>query len=111
MKGTLYIYRTTRMQPEIKEYSSQLPENEINSLIGCENFEVISRFSRYRPSRSQNYLPCFAFCDEDGKRKNLLFNSMATALWEIATRNNFPVESLLGTVVIVTGDKEFMDAL
>jgi hypothetical protein len=58
---------------------------------------------------------CRAFCDEDGKRKQLAMNVEATKLWDIAmraaTRCGCSPDFLVGQVVVVMGDSEFMEAL
>lgn len=73
---------------------------------------------------------CVAFCDEEGKISEKPMNRAATVQWGAAVDRaiaNTPKDSplaptplvekghwrdvLVGTVVILTGDKEFMDAL
>ena len=64
--------------------------------------------------------PCVAFCDEDGKGKNLTVNRAATVLWAMAFHKRSIVnwrdiealnDVLVGPVVILTGDEEFMASL
>ena len=57
--------------------------------------------------------PCDAFCDEDGKRKQMPLNEYATALWHEMLKLGGPLipgwhDVLVGDVVIVLGDPEFM---
>ena len=57
-----------------------------------------------------------AFCDEDGKgRRNLPLNRMATFAWDAAMRRDHGCgcapDYLVGNVVVVFGDREFMEAL
>jgi len=59
---------------------------------------------------------CVAFCDEDGIRKELPVNMLATGLWLAACgragmRSLPQAYGLLGPVVIVYGDQEFMAEL
>ena len=56
---------------------------------------------------------CVAFCDEDGKLKNLDFNPGATLLWKSAqVRSRRGVNDVLvGPVAIVFGDDELLEAL
>jgi hypothetical protein len=67
--------------------------------------ELVPRFVRYQGHA------CVAFCDEDGKRKGLPPNAIATELWrlQVAVRNFS--DFLVGPVVIVYGPPEFMKAL
>lgn len=73
--------------------------------------------------------PCVVFCDEDGKRKNLPLNSEATKLWDLALRrltdkdgnpltpsglinpDGSTADVLVGPVIVLTGDAEFMDSM
>jgi hypothetical protein len=54
--------------------------------------------------------PCVAFCNEEGKLRGLQPNSKATVMWEFINGKS-PRDCLVGPVVILTGDKEFMEAL
>ena len=58
---------------------------------------------------------CIAFCDEDGIAKELPHNGLAMALWrKAAQREDFqspPQDFLLGPVVILYGDDDFMESL
>jgi hypothetical protein len=64
---------------------------------------------------------CIALCDEDGKRKQMEFNEVATQLWNIAllaqghpglwTPHGSMADYLVGPIVILYGDKEFLEAL
>jgi hypothetical protein len=66
---------------------------------------------------------CVAFCDEDGKRKELPLNVLACAAWDAALRreplfkylpaNKRPSASdcLVGPIVVVFGDDEWMAEL
>jgi hypothetical protein len=60
-------------------------------------------------------MDCAAFCNEDGKREQLPFNSAATAAWMDAVRRcgaRLPPEAmLLGPVAVLFGDREFMSSL
>jgi len=60
-------------------------------------------------------MDCHAFCDEDGKRKQLPINELANALWDQALRRtgamNVMGDVLVGQIAVVFGDREFMAAL
>lgn len=52
--------------------------------------------------------PCVAFCNEEGKLQNLPLNEWATFLWSQAVNGKHLNDALVGTVVVVWGDREFM---
>jgi hypothetical protein len=53
---------------------------------------------------------CVVFCNEEGKMNGLPVNTVATEMWKRASKN--PVDDyLVGDIVMVTGDAEFMAAL
>ena len=51
---------------------------------------------------------CVALCDEDGIHKQLPGNHTATYIWHTQYHST---TLLLGTVIVLYGDAEFMDAL
>jgi Domain of unknown function (DUF3846) len=55
--------------------------------------------------------PCVAFCDEDGKRKRLPVNEVATFLWKVSVGRNVLDDVLVGPVVIITGPHSFLNKL
>ena len=54
---------------------------------------------------------CIAFCDEDGKRKGLPFNSAAQTLWRLALGRPITEDHLVGHITIVVGDQAFLDRM
>jgi hypothetical protein len=65
---------------------------------------------------------CVAFCDEDGKIKRLPLNKAATIQWDrclqeqglpglLTPDGQHMIDHLVGPILVVTGDKEFMEAL
>ena len=52
--------------------------------------------------------PCVAYCDEEGKIKDKPVNKEATMTWRRLTPTS---DILVGDVLIVSGDSEFMEAL
>lgn len=66
------------------------------------SIEIIPGFTRYMGK------DCVAFCNEEGKLRNLPVNQDATMEW----RWQHPTPDILvGNVLVVTGDEEFMGAL
>jgi hypothetical protein len=54
---------------------------------------------------------CIAFSDEDGKRKGLLLNRAAQALWRLAVGRPITEDHLVGTIVIVVGKGAFLNRM
>lgn len=63
---------------------------------------------------------CVAFCDEEGKLKGLPYNGPATIRWQESLarqgRSLFDsganmMDHLVGPIIVLWGDKAFMDAL
>lgn len=57
--------------------------------------------------------PCVVFVNQEAHFLNLLFNFPATAFWHYVARSKGErvTQRLHGTVVIVSGDDEFLEAL
>src|SRR4051812_12742777 len=102
MKGKMYVYKTNG---EIEAHDLTAPpglealQAEVGGFI-----ELIPRFNHF------GFMPCIAYCNEEGKIHNLPMNAIATMLWHRALGHQ-PNDVLVGNVVILFGDKEFMRAL
>jgi hypothetical protein len=66
--------------------------------------ETVPNLTTYRHEGKR--VACFAFCNEEGKLNSLPLNERATAIWQSQFRTS---DVLVGPVVIVFGDQEFMD--
>ena len=53
-------------------------------------------------------MPAAMFCNEEGKLRDLPVNELATALWHTQWRTR---DVLVGDVVVIYGDEEFMASL
>jgi len=62
--------------------------------------ELVPRMQRWHGK------PCVAFCDEEGKLKQRPINELATAAWAFGG-----YDVICGDVVILTGDRDFLDGL
>ena len=67
--------------------------------------EVVPQFTRFAGK------PCVAFCDEEGKLKNLPFNPTAHILWEAAAGHTIRNDNLVGPIVIIVGAQGFLAGL
>jgi len=66
-------------------------------------------------------MDCVALCDAKGNLEDLAMNNLATIAWKEALRRAIdaglwrsevmPTDPLVGTVAVLFGDPEFMDAL
>lgn len=63
---------------------------------------------------------CVAFCDEEGKLKRLPYNQTATEQWQsslqrqgrtLYEKTGEAKDTLVGPIIVVWGDKDFMAAL
>lgn len=75
--------------------------------------EVIPGFDTFRPAGPQGVkAPCVAFCNEEGLLRGFTLNHLATHLW-VQCHGPHVVRDggLVGPIVVVQGDAEFMGAL
>jgi hypothetical protein len=120
MKGTMLILRPGDIEKvEVKKYDGVAPTlEELKSALGGGYLEVVPGF--FTMAYGGTVLNAVAMCDEDGKRKELPLNEAATIAWEAALRRqgstlrgpgDRPKDYLVGTVIVLFGDKEFSESL
>jgi hypothetical protein len=115
MKGRITLILPDTPEPQITEYASELPLDELQGLVGG-YIELVPYWNSYG-ERGGARVPCRVFCNEDGKRLPMPTNKLATLLWTQAIAADYghrgaPMgDYLVGPVAIVTGDDEFMAAL
>lgn len=115
MKGTALIYRPGTPEPEEKELTAHTGLLELLQGAVGGYLEAVPGFLSipYHGVRQA----CVAFCNEDGKREPLPLNATATELWHQALappglrRGGGLTDWLVGPVVVVLGDREFMEEL
>lgn len=110
MQGTIITLKIDGSQLVTK--LNRAPQLEdIKAAIGGGSIEIVPRFDRFQ--YEGNLIECVAFCDDEGKMKNLPVNVYATHKWAIM--HNCDVEQLgdylAGDIAIVFGDAEFMSEL
>lgn len=66
--------------------------------------ETVPYFNTYEGS------PCIAFCNEEGKLHGSPFNPFAQTLWLKATKMAVH-DSLVGSIAIVVGSKDFLSRM
>lgn len=110
MKGAIYIIRpeiTSLDQVERRDLTSSPSLSQLQEMCGG-YIAPVPRLHSCRPL-SHSADPCQAFCVEDGTVLNLPTNLVATRLWHgIAPQY---AESLVGNVLILTGNPAFMQSL
>ncbi|MGI9251292.1 MAG: DUF3846 domain-containing protein [Pseudohongiellaceae bacterium] len=68
------------------------------------HIELIPAFNRFRG------FDCVAFCNEEGKLQGLPVNQVATDFWYRAAGGPHD-DVLVGNVLIVVGDRDFLDKM
>lgn len=106
MKGTMIIIPP---EGEISETRLSRPP-DLDTLRDAVGGDLQLVPDLYTYMTSEGIKPCVCFCNEDGKLLNLPFNRKANAFWSHALPE-IAIDVLVGTVVILTGDEEFMSAL
>ena len=118
MRGTMLILRPDEPVPEVKQYARPVTLEELQSAVGG-YIEEIPGF------RSIGYggtvMNCVALANENGKQKKLPLNEQATWAWEMALRRrgaslrmpgtDNASDHLVGTVIVLFGDREFSESL
>ena len=113
MRGTILIFKPHADAPEVTTVDVPPDLQLLKTAIGGGYLEVVPRFNRIGHDGVKHR--CVAFCDEDGKLKQLPYNRAATMLWDAEMRRAYGCgcgpDYLVGPIAVVFGDKEWMDAL
>lgn len=105
MKGTVIIIPADVHKPiEQQEFAAPPTLEFLQGSVGG-YIELVPYFHKYE-SHS-----CAAFCNEEGKHRKLTYNTRATVLWHAQTASMGNDDYLVGDVVILYGDEDFMSAL
>ena len=80
--------------------------------------ECVPWFNWFIELESESWVPCLALCNEEGKLEGLPYNEVATMAWAAAIMHGQKSgrlsgfsDRLVGNVVVLTGDREFMESL
>jgi len=115
MRGTMLVYEPGNDDAPIVEHLDAAPTLEQLKAHIPGWLEKVPGFSLDR--HDGRWRKCVALCDEEGKLKGLPVNEQATIRWRIAQlrtkpQNMAPLNDVLvGPVVVLYGDREFMEAL
>jgi hypothetical protein len=88
MKGTMLVYRPSRREPEITEFTSEPQRSHVEAAVGGRLEQVTGFFSIEYEGIIRR---CVAFCVKDGKSMALSLNVAATVLWNEALRREMGV--------------------
>lgn len=121
MRGRALVYKPGQREPEVTELTR--PENGSDEAVQLAwlheqlggSLEIVPHFNMIL--HEEQLYSCVAFCNDDGKREPLPFNLHATALWNAAVGGGLigpdgrAVDYLVGNIVVLIGDREFMASL
>ena len=110
MIGSLLIYRPTYPEPLIEEIERPPTAEQLHDLVHG-YIELIPHFNTIIHKGTKR--ACAAFCNEHGKINGLIINVPATRLWHVALERTIGAvvpfdDYLVGTIVVIIGDKELM---
>ena len=113
MKGTMLIFAIDEPMV-VRELEGEPPTLPwLKEGIGGGYLEVVPHWTSIKVDGKEHR--CWAFCDEDGKLKQLPVNNLATEIWDKCMRRTVGCgcgpDYLVGSIAVVYGDPEFMEAL
>lgn len=114
MRGTALIFRPGKSEPEIVRFTQAPGLDFLQAAVGG-YIEVVPHFDNIR--HGEVVERCVAFCNEHGKLNRLPVNRAATEAWERAVPTGlrgplgYWLDFLVGDVVVLFGDREFMAEL
>lgn len=118
MKGTMLIYEADATEPTLRVFIDSSPKlKELQAAVGG-RIETVPYFDHIRVNGERR--EAVAFCNEEGKVKGLPVNRQATLIWAQVLDNNGMtirdehgdfLDMLVGPVIVLYGDEEFMRAL
>lgn len=119
MKGEGRVYIPGIATPTVLTFNKRPELKVLQNAVGG-FIELIPNFSTIEINGK--VVDCRAFCNEEGKlTDNPQLNNKATVLWDLSLRranhrgligrDGHPIDVLVGSIIVITGDKEFLDNL
>lgn len=114
MNGTALIFRPGHSEPLVETLTDEVPLGWLQKRVDG-YIEIVPGFDHVEHAGAIRR--CVAFCNEEGKLKRMPFNRIATEYWDQALPDGLRrpsgelVDALVGPIVVLFGDDEFMDAL
>lgn len=114
MKGTGLVYKPGVAEPSVVEFAAPPTLEFLQGAVGG-YIEQVPQFDNIR--LGERIERCVAFCNETGKLDGLPFNAAATEAWEQALPTGLRdkagqwLDFLVGPIIVVAGDAEFMAEL
>jgi hypothetical protein len=110
MKGQSTIYHPDGTQ-DIRPFRGESPSLDFLQQAVGGDIEVVPYFGTIE--HGGKVVRCAVFCNEHGKMNRLPVNRPVTSLWQAAQQRSGVeiADRLVGRVVVLTGDDEFMEAL
>lgn len=109
MKGQIIIITPDSTEATVERRDMTAPPSlpELQELVGgyIELAPMLNHFMT-----PQGLKPCVAFWNEDGRMLKLPRNNMATAIWSESVPE-LRSQPIVGNVVVLIGDDEFMASL
>jgi hypothetical protein len=113
MRGTMLVFEPGKMGPRGMTFDRAPKLEELKDAIGGGYLEIVPGFTTV--AYGGVVMNCVAFCDEDGKRKEMQVNDLANAFWKASLdrKGGMTVfgDHLVGPVAVLFGDREFMQSL
>jgi len=112
MRGTILSISPDGVETA-RQFEGEATLDDLQAAIGGGSVQVVPLFDIFQ--HGEDWHRCVVFCDEDGKVNNLTFNPKAQLHWQLAYNASGHLgaldDALVGTVAIVWGDPDFMEAL
>lgn len=100
MQGKTTIIKTNG-DIVVTQHDKPIPLDFLTNAVGG-YIETVPYFNQYEGEA------CVVFCNEEGKLKGLPINVEANKLWHAQVKIS---DVLVGDIIIISGDDEFMDEL
>lgn len=113
MRGTVLIFDPSRGHPAVHIIEGPPTLEFLKTAIGGGYIEPVPYW--HSIIHDGERCRCVAFCDEEGKLKQLPLNEYATAIWDRNMRRDYghgcSPDYLVGQIAVLIGDEDFLAEL